>query len=87
MDSSHSSTQKMLSVCTNFISDNEKDELPPPPSPESAVSSSYSELRHATLEFNKPIDYLQNNQTTNPLQIYANQYAMQHGATGKVHKI
>ncbi|XP_039152179.1 uncharacterized protein LOC6724739 isoform X4 [Drosophila simulans] len=83
MDSPLSSAQKMLFVCTNFISDNEKDELPPPPSPESAVSSSYSELRHATLEFNKPIDYLQNNQTSNPLQIYANQYALQHDATGK----
>ncbi|XP_043657484.1 LIM domain-containing protein C4F6.12 isoform X1 [Drosophila teissieri] len=82
--SSHSSTQKMISVCTNFISNNEIDDLPPPPSPESAVSSSYSELRRATSEFNKPIDYLQNVQTSNSsLQIYANQYALQHDAISK----
>ncbi|XP_026839112.1 uncharacterized protein LOC6555826 isoform X4 [Drosophila erecta] len=82
--SSLSSTQNMISVCTNFISDNEIDDLPPPPSPESAVSSSYSELRRATSEFNKPIDYLQNDETSNPsLQIYANQYALQHDAISK----
>ncbi|XP_026839110.1 transforming growth factor beta-1-induced transcript 1 protein isoform X2 [Drosophila erecta] len=64
--------------------DNEIDDLPPPPSPESAVSSSYSELRRATSEFNKPIDYLQNDETSNPsLQIYANQYALQHDAISK----
>nr|XP_017011830.1 LIM domain-containing protein C4F6.12 isoform X2 [Drosophila takahashii] len=76
---------KMLSVCTNLLSDNEtEDDVPPPPSPESAVSSSYSELRRASTAFNKPLDSLQNKQKLNPsLQIYANQYALQHGAIMK----
>ncbi|XP_017126202.1 paxillin homolog 1 isoform X1 [Drosophila elegans] len=81
-----SSSHKMLSVCTNLFleNDTEEDDVPPPPSPESAVSSSYSELRRASTVFNKPMDSLPNNpKSSSPLQIYTNQFALQHGAINK----
>ncbi|XP_016971752.2 paxillin homolog 1 [Drosophila rhopaloa] len=85
MGPSSGSSHKMLSVCTNLLLDNDiEDDVPPPPSPESAVSSSYSELRRASTVFNKPMDSLQNVQkSTTSLQIYANQSALQHGAINK----
>ncbi|XP_016944212.2 uncharacterized protein Zyx isoform X1 [Drosophila suzukii] len=78
-------SHKMLSVCTNLLLENEvEDDVPPPPSPESAVSSSYSELRRASTAFNKPTGSSQNKQKLNPsLQMYANQYELQHGAIMK----
>jgi len=78
----------MLSVCTNLLLENEvEDDVPPPPSPESAVSSSYSELRRASTAFNKPTGSSQNKQKLNPsLQMYANQYELQHGAIMKVNQ-
>ncbi|EDV90903.1 GH23971 [Drosophila grimshawi] len=52
------SLPRMLSICTNPLSEKELDEdLPPPPSP---VSSSYSELRRASDVFNKAIDFQEN---------------------------
>ncbi|XP_068152626.1 zyxin [Drosophila tropicalis] len=62
------SGSRMLSICTNSMSDKEiEEELPAPPSPVSAVSSSYSELRRATDVFSnsKSIDLMEN--TTNLL--------------------
>ncbi|BFG06655.1 zyxin [Drosophila madeirensis] len=47
----------MLSVCTHSVLEKEREEdMLPPPSPVSAVSSSYSELRRATNLFSKPTE-------------------------------
>ncbi|XP_017062801.1 zyxin isoform X2 [Drosophila eugracilis] len=62
------SSHQMLSVSTNLLSDNDiDDEAQPPPSPESAVSSSYSELFQVSSSFNKPMDILQNKPKSSPL--------------------
>nr|XP_041632574.1 zyxin isoform X2 [Drosophila kikkawai] len=81
---SESTTHKLLSVCTNIQSeDDREDDVPPPPSPVSAVSSSYSELRRASsnvLSNKSSMDNsLQNNLNSKSqhLKTYVNQYPIQ----------
>ncbi|KAH8292622.1 hypothetical protein KR054_009021, partial [Drosophila jambulina] len=80
------SDHKLLSVCTNIQSgDNDReDDVPPPPSPVSAVSSSYSELRRASSNvFNNKssMDNSLENKSNSTIQhlvkTYVNQYPMQ----------
>ncbi|KAH8385429.1 hypothetical protein KR009_002221 [Drosophila setifemur] len=83
MGPSLSSSSNILSICTNLLSDNDIDEdLPPPPSPVSAVSSSYSELRRATNVINKPMDSFQNN-VSSPHKNYRDQVELQQAALNK----
>ncbi|XP_026846817.1 uncharacterized protein LOC6602546 isoform X2 [Drosophila persimilis] len=86
--SSLRSLPRMLSVCTNSLSEKEREEDMPPPSPVSAVSSSYSELRRATNLFNKPMDLVENNLKLLPppktfisaTKNCSSQYSVQHNA-------
>ncbi|KAH8256441.1 hypothetical protein KR032_007300, partial [Drosophila birchii] len=80
------SNQKLLSVCTNIQSEDidKEDDVPPPPSPVSAVSSSYSELRRASSNVftNKSsMDNASQNKSNSTSQhlvkTYANQYPIQ----------
>uniref|UniRef100_A0A0R3NWG5 Uncharacterized protein n=1 Tax=Drosophila pseudoobscura pseudoobscura TaxID=46245 RepID=A0A0R3NWG5_DROPS len=90
--SSLRSLPRMLSVCTNSLSEKEREEDMPPPSPVSAVSSSYSELRRATNLFNKPMDLVENNLKLLPppktfisaTKNCSSQYSVQHNAMLKV---
>ncbi|XP_041449340.1 LIM domain-containing protein C4F6.12 isoform X2 [Drosophila obscura] len=87
--SSLRSLPRMISVCTNSLSEKEREEdMPPPPSPVSAVSSSYSELRRATNLFNKPMDLVENDlkllpppkSCINATNNCSSQYSMLHNA-------
>ncbi|KAH8252424.1 hypothetical protein KR038_010707, partial [Drosophila bunnanda] len=80
------SSHKLLSVCTNIQSEDidREDDVPPPPSPVSAVSSSYSELRRASSNvfsnkslLDKSLQNKSNSTSQHLAKTYTNQYPMQ----------
>ncbi|XP_020809932.1 zyxin [Drosophila serrata] len=80
------SSNQLLSVCTNIHSEDidREDDVPPPPSPVSAVSSSYSELRRASSNvFNnkssmdKSLQNKSNSTSQHLAKTYTNQYPIQ----------